>query len=109
MRGGLTMILVHVFKREIKHKTYLMADSSASEGYEPLFATPELLFEVNGDERTDDLARRVRESLMSRYRTLEFVDVLKPKGRGRTQVFDLTFNKKPASRKRGIIERIIGK
>lgn len=110
------MILCHFFRREIKHKLYLMADSSASKRYEPLFQTPEIMFEITGSEKPEALAERAKEKILGEHRTLVFKELLFPKRRNATQVFDLVFDKKgPANvagsepRKRGIIERIIGK
>lgn len=110
------MILCHFFRREIKHKLYLMADSSASKRYEPLFQTPEIMFEITGSEKPETLAERATAKILGEHPTLVFKELLLPKRRNATQVFDLVFDKKgPADaakakpRKRGIIERIIGK
>lgn len=109
------MILLHFFRREIKRKLYLMADSSASKGYEPLFRTPEIMFEITGDEETGELAERAKKHILSGHKTLVYKDTLLPKRRT-VQLFDIVFDKKgpadaasPKTRKRGIIERIIGK
>lgn len=103
------MIIAHFFKREIKHKTYLMADSSASKGFEPLYASPEVMFEITGEESTDELAKRATEKILAEHKVLVYVECLKPrKARGKTQVFDLVFKKNYEGRK-SLLERITGK
>ena len=97
------MILVHCFLRKEKKRgaehTYLMADSSASKGYDPLYTTPEMLFEVDPtDPKVDEWAKRATDHILAQHKVLDFVELLKPKktkGIKKPQVFDLTFNKKP--------------
>ena len=89
------MILVHCFLRTIKRKTYLMADSSAAKGCNPLWDTPEILFEVDPLEDPTLWIDRTTKKITESFPELEIMKVLKPRKRkGSLQVFDITFNKK---------------
>lgn len=89
------MILVHLFLREIKKKTYLMADSSAAKGCTPLWETPEVMFEVDLSEDRAAWISRVVQRITGSFPDLELVKIFKPRKRKNSlQMFDITFNKK---------------
>lgn len=89
------MILVHFFLRTVKQKTYLMADSSAAKGCEPLWDTPEVMFEVNPEDDRVTWINRAAQRITGVFPDLKFVKTFKPRKRkGSLQVFDMTFKKK---------------
>lgn len=89
------MILVHFFLRTVKQKTYLMADSSAAKGCDPLWDTPEVMFEVDPEEDRVAWINRAVQRVTGVFPDLEFVKTFKPRKRkGSLQMFDITFKKK---------------
>lgn len=100
------MILVHFFLREIKHKTYLMADSSAEPGTDPLWDTPEVMFEVDPSQDRVQWIPRVTQRVISSFPELEFVKVFKPRKRKNSvQMFDITFKTKEEPTK-GVLQKL---
>lgn len=102
------MIVVHFFLREIRHRTYVMADSSATEGTDPAYHHPEAMFEVEpGETRTSWIARAER-LVAIRYPKAR-LRVLKPSAARptATQVFDIAVEvDKPPEKPMGILGRI---
>lgn len=89
------MILVHFFLRKIKNKYYLMADSAATVDSQPLWDTPEVMFEVDPSEDKVSWIKRAITRVTGAFPNLTFVKTFKPRKRkGSVQVFDITFKEK---------------
>lgn len=90
------MIVVHFFTRTIKRKLYLMADSSASKGAEPLWDTAEVVCEVSPGCNPDKWLERAKARVLDSHPELTYMKTLKPVRReGAAQVFDMLFELKP--------------
>ena len=91
------MIIVHFFLREIKKKhVYLMADSSATEGTNPLWSSAEVIFEVNPGEKREQWIERAKKHIMGVHPELKYLRTLKPRTRKNSPpTFDLLFEYKP--------------
>lgn len=99
-------ILVHFFLRVLKKKTYLMADSAAEPGEQPLWDTPEAMFEVDPETDRVEWIERAVNCVTSRAPGLELIKVFKPRKRkGSLQVFDMTF-KQGGPEKKGVLEKL---
>lgn len=85
------MIVVHFFLRKTKDRTWLMADSSATETLEPAFGQPVAMFAVEPSaRRRSSWIRRAKASLEPLYPGAR-MDVLLPTDArpAKTQVFDI--------------------
>lgn len=90
------MIIVHFFTRTIRRKVYLMMDSSASKGAEPLWDSAEVVCEVDPGADPDAWLDRAKERVLSAFPELNYLKTMKPRRRkGATQVFDMLFELKP--------------
>lgn len=85
------MIVVHFFLRTTRGKTYLMADSSSTEGLEPAFGSPVVMFEVSFEtQRRSSWVRRAKDALRPLYPGAKLTTALPSNARKvKTQVFDI--------------------
>lgn len=87
------MIVVHFFTRRIRRKTYLMADSSASEGAEPLWSTADVVCEVGEADAPESWIPRAKARILDAHPELEHLRTLTAVRRpGAAQAFDMVFN-----------------
>lgn len=90
------MIVVHFFTRTIRRKVYLMADSSSTEGAEPLWDSAEVVCEVDPGADPDTWLDRAKARVLDQFPDLTYMKTMKPKRRqGASQVFDMLFELKP--------------
>lgn len=88
------MVIVHAFLRTIRRKTYLMVDSSSDVWSQPLFASPESLFEAVGD--ADRWIPRTIQAIESRFPGLTAGEPCRPNDTrdGNIRCFDVPFYEK---------------
>lgn len=98
------MNMCHFFKRTVRSKVkgappqvYLAVSSSSSEGFAPLFASTELLFEATGSKSR--MVPRAIKAITARFPHLEAGEPLYPDDKRTTvtQLFDIPFYEKKGS------------
>lgn len=101
------MIVAHCFERQIRHRTYLMCETSVTSGMNPPCPTPAPLFETTGRETVEELQARARDAILAGRPDLAFLHALKPEpgdpgriGGSPTLRFDLAFAPKPDTKGR---------
>ena len=102
------MIIVHFFKRTVRGREYIMADSSSTEGVDPAYSSPVAMFEIEPGETRASWIARARKLVAVRYPHSR-LRVLKPSASRPTptQVFDIAVEvDKPPEKPMGILGRI---
>lgn len=102
------MIVAHLFTREEKHKVYLMCETTATEGLEAPYASPEHMFEIELDGDPAEWRARVVKRILAERPDLEFEEAARPKRRSKSRPgsFDLIFRRK-AAKKPSLLERLV--
>lgn len=105
------MIVAHCFLREIRKGTwYLMCETSVTEGMNPPFPKPDVMFQVELDEDRSEWVSRVKDRILAMRPDLEYIHTLKPKRpeAGRPASFDLAFRTKDDTGKsKGFVAKLM--
>ena len=102
------MIVVHFFTRTTRGKTYVMADSSATDGTDPAFSSPVAMFEAEPGETRARWISRAKKLIAIKYPKAR-LRVLRPSASRPTptQIFDIAVEvDKPPEKPMGLIGRI---
>jgi hypothetical protein len=97
------MIIAHLFTREEKHKTYLMCETTATEGMTAPYSSPEHMFEIEPGASLSECEDRVCTRILAERPDLELVASSRGSERkSRPYSSDLIFKKK----KTGILRKL---